>query len=272
MNEETAPQDRALLLGDGIFETLLVTGGKIVFLEDHCRRLRESAAAMAMAVPEGLEATVEAYVASTGLTQGALRITLGRGEARRGLWPVEGAQTRLYLHGEAGFFPTTPARVLIVSERRLSASLLSRIKSVNYLSNILAHREAWEAGADEALFLNEHGTLTGGARANLFLIHEGQLFTPPISSGALPGITRGKVLELAQRTGIPCHEQTLPPAALGECDQPFLTNSLFGLRAIGQWRDRHYAAHPLFATLGEGYIRLIADETASRNSAITAKS
>jgi branched-subunit amino acid aminotransferase/4-amino-4-deoxychorismate lyase len=226
--------DRGLLLGDGLFETVLLEEGRLQLLADHLERWRTSAALLGMAPPPP-RSLILALVAEagtrSGIRTGALRLNWSRGSGGRGLdlpAPAEApAAHRFWLQLSA-----TPPRFDAVTtwisrqERRNAASLLSRCKSFAYTAQIQARREAHAAGADDALLLSSNGDLCCGSAANLLVRHQGRWTTPPLASGCLPGVMRGRALRLGR-----AREGLLEPSALAGCDGAVLINSL-GCRPI----------------------------------------
>jgi branched-chain amino acid aminotransferase len=240
------PADRGFLLGDGIFETMRSYQGCIFRLGAHLDRLFSGAEFLEIPVPltrdelaRGISATLEANQLSN---RGAsLRLTLTRGPGPRGLNPPPRPRPTLLITAAPltqTHFPT--AKAIIANDiRRDEHSPSSRIKSLNYLDNILARRQAEQAGADEALLLNTAGHLAEASSANLFIVREGKLQTPPIGDGALPGITRSVVLELAAKLGIPAQETSITADDLPRAEEAVLTNSIIEIRPLvqveGQW-------------------------------------
>lgn len=224
------PADRGFTLGDGLFETIRVEQGVPRHLPRHLARLRAGCAVLALPCPWD-DATIGTGIAdllgATGLGAAALRLTLSRGVAARGVLPQGSVSPTLLI--TAGPLPAAlpPARMIIAqSTRRNEHSPLSRIKSLNYLDSILARQEAMREGADDALLLNGQGLIAEATAANLFALIGGRLLTPPVADGALPGIARALLLE-----GGMAAESSLPPPALAEAEAVFLINSL-GLRAV----------------------------------------
>jgi branched-chain amino acid aminotransferase len=234
------PSDRGLLLGDGIFETMRAYQGRIFRLDDHLGRLHQGADFLGIPIPlskdelaRGLHATLEANQLSQ--RDASLRLTLTRGPGPRGLLPPP-EPTPTILITAAPLTQTTfpPAVAIIASIRRNEHSPLANIKSLNYLDSILARQEAEIQGADEAILLNTAGNLAEASAANQFVVINGILHTPPIHDGALPGITRAVVLELAKQLGIPAQEPTLTREDLFTAQEAFLTNSLIEIRPLVQ--------------------------------------
>ena len=226
--------DRGLLLADGLFETVLLEEGRLQLLEEHLERWRSSAELLAMAPPPDqtliLPLVAEA-IARSGIRTGALRLNWSRGCGGRGLdlpAPAEApAAHRFWLQLSA-----TPPRFDAVTtwisrqERRNAASRLSRCKSFAYTAQVQARREAHAAGADDALLLSSNGDLCCGSAANLLVRHQGRWTTPPLASGCLPGVMRGRALRLGC-----ADEGPLQPGDLETCEGAVLINSL-GCRPI----------------------------------------
>lgn len=244
-----SPADRGLLLGDGLFETMRVYQGVIFRADAHLERFLAGAEFLGIRVPFGegdllraLSRTLEA----NGLAQrdASLRLTLTRGTGPRGLVPSPNAQpTLLVTASPLRAITHPPATAIIASVRRNEHSPLANLKTLNFLDNVLARREAVEAGADEALLLNTSGNLAEASAANLFAVFDGVLHTPPLGDGVLPGITRAVVLELARGLDIPVVEASLSPKQFFTTQEAFLTNSLIEIqplamvngREIGDW-------------------------------------
>ncbi len=217
------PADRGFLLGDGVFETITVRGGKILRLAAHERRLREGCDVLRLPRPEyDLGAVIAATVTANALADAIVRVTLTRGIGARGVMPPENPAPTLLVSVTSLPQQQTPARCVIAAvTRRNEHSPLSRIKSLNYLDGILARQEAQERGADDALLLNGAGRVSEATSSNLFIVKGGRVMTPPVADGALPGIMRAEIL--AATGGI---EKSLSPDDVTQADEAFLTNSL----------------------------------------------
>jgi branched-chain amino acid aminotransferase len=232
------PRDRGFLLGDGLFETMRAGGGRVPLLDRHLDRLEAGAAVLGIPLPQSRDAIAAACLAvleANRLTDGnaALRVTLSRGPGPRGLEPpAEPTPTLLITAVPLPNTAPSPASAVISGIRRNERSPLSRIKSLNYLDNVLALREARERGADEAILCNTAGRLACASAANLFLVREGALLTPPPDEGILPGVTRRVLLDLATDLGLPSEQRKLPLSALADAEEAFLTSSLIGLRPL----------------------------------------
>ncbi len=253
---ETVPvDDRGLLLGDGLFETLLVEAGRFDAFEAHADRMIRGCAGLGLPAPEPamLLAASEDALTASGLRDGraAVRLTWTAGSAGRGLERPDRIQPRLLAHAAPAPRPAVPAALAIVAIRRNASSPLSRLKTLAYLDNVLARRAALIAGADEALMLNTDGEIAGGAAANLFWIAGGRLFTPALACGVLDGILRARVLAAASRLGIETIEARAGAEALATAEAIFLTNSLIGVRAVSTVDGRAVGAHPLVERLDQ---------------------
>lgn len=195
--------DRGLQLADGLFETVLVLNGEPKLLEAHLERWQTSAALLAMSPPPGaaeLQPLIQEAISRAGLQtgNGALRLNWSRGTSQgRGIDVPDQAKPRFWLQ-LSPHEPLFTAQTAIVSrhERRNSASRLSQCKTFAYGQAIQARLEAHQAGADEALLLGSGGELCCGSTANLLIERQGQWLTPALSSGCLPGVMRGRLLEL----------------------------------------------------------------------------
>jgi branched-subunit amino acid aminotransferase/4-amino-4-deoxychorismate lyase len=203
-------------------------------LEEHYRRLCEGAALLALEVPLSLTALREAIGAvlqRNELIEAYLRLTLTAGPLQ-GLTEVtqpSKAQVILFAR-ELTDYPEALYRrgmaAVISRVRRNETSPLSRVKSLNCLDNLLAREEARRQGAQEAIVLNSQGFVAEGSASNVFLVRSSKLLTPSIQSGALPGITRQVVLELATAVGLEVKETEIEPAALFDAAEVFLTSSI----------------------------------------------
>jgi branched-chain amino acid aminotransferase len=223
--------DHGLLYGDGVFEGIRLYAGRVFKLDSHLERLRHSARAIGLELPGGTAAVREIVIATArafGQPDGYVRLLVTRGDGAMGVDPTTCPSPRIVcIACEIGLYPEEKLRagldMVTVSVRRPSPDVLDpRVKSLNYLNNVLAKREAKLRGADEALVLNAAGMVAEAAVANVWVYRRGSLVTPPATDGALEGITRGTVFELAQALGIPAREQTLSRMDLISADEVFL--------------------------------------------------
>jgi branched-chain amino acid aminotransferase len=226
--------DHGLLYGDGIFEGIRIYGGRVFRLDLHLARLAAGARAIGLELPGGLEALREILLTTArefGASEAYVRLIVTRGEGPLGVDPTACPSPRVICIVDSIriYPPETLARgldLVTVGIRRPPADVLDpRVKSLNYLNSVLAKLEARRRGADEALILNLAGQVAEASVANVFVVREGNLLTPPPSDGALEGITRRSVLELASRLGLPSAERTLGRMDLFAADEVFLTGT-----------------------------------------------
>lgn len=231
------PRDRGFLLGDGLFETLPAVSGRLFHLADHRTRMVRGAELLGLPIPPDaaeLEDAALTVLAANGLAHdhAALRITYTRGPGPRGLLPPDEPTPTLLISAARSRPTAAPATAVLSAQRRNHLAPTSRIKCLGYLDNILARREAEQAGADEGLMANGVGDLACASAANLFVVEDGVVLTPAIEHGALPGVTRAVVLALAAANGIDAGEAVVTPERLAAADEAFLTNSLIGVRPL----------------------------------------
>jgi branched-chain amino acid aminotransferase len=246
--------DHGLLYGDGVFEGIRYYGGAPFRLGAHLDRLARSAAAVALAIPWArpeLEAAVAAVIAAAGEPDGYIRLVVTRGAGSLGLDPRTCERPSLLL--AAGAFPAFGAgtdggrglSVVVASTRQTPPDVLDpRIKSLNYLPRLLARLEAARAGADEAIMLNAAGHVAEGSTDNVFVVRAGELATPPASDGALEGITRAAILELAAAAGIPARVASQTPYDLHAADELFLCGTGIELCPVRSVDGRRVPACP----------------------------
>lgn len=233
-NSYEFPADDRIFLGEGLFETLKVEGAKPCFAYLHWQRLCESAKTLGIFFDLSFEHWLEHLfykIKHDNLYHGGIKAILSGGSAPRGL-ASQGQSSRLMLQSFNYTMETHPLRLLSASWLRDGTNPVYQVKSVNYLEGILARRQALVRGADDALFFNLQNHATETTCANLFLIRNEGLLTPPLTDGVLPGITRARVFMRCEQKGIRCVESSLSKAMLKEADAVFITNSLQGVRPV----------------------------------------
>ncbi|MDA8219813.1 MAG: aminotransferase class IV [Dehalococcoidales bacterium] len=229
--------DRGFTLGDGAFETIRVARGKPFRWQAHLARLRGALEALHLPLAwsdERLAEAVAELLAANGLREAVVRVTVSRGVPReRGLLPQGDSATVVV---QTSPFRALPAeriargvRAHTSAIRRNETSPTSRLKTCNYLDNVLALLEARRHGADEAILLNTAGYLACASAANLHIVRGGRILTPALACGVLPGITREAVRELSAALGLVWEETWLRPADLEDAEEAFLTNSVGGV-------------------------------------------
>ncbi len=241
-NNETALdiRDRGFLLGDGVFETILVEHGRAAFLDAHLRRLQQSLTVLKipLVLPQDMPALIYDLALKNECVDhtATMRMTVTRGVSTRGLpFPEIAAPTLLITL--APMAPQVrrvaePFSVMISKYRRNTTSLAARHKTLAYLDNIMARQEAIEAGYDDAIMLNEQGAVACASAANIFMILSiGDVLTPLIDDGALPGVVRQILLAQAKTTGVSIRECSIDRDALDD-GALFITNSLIGLHPV----------------------------------------
>lgn len=226
--------DHGFLYGDGIFEGIRCYEGNIFRLDDHLKRLYESALSIMLEIPlsyEEMKAAVVETVRKNRLMNSYIRLVVSRGEGDLGLDPrncskpnviIIADQIKLYpqeLYDNGMEIVTIPTR------RNVPDALNPKIKSLNYLNNILAKIEAARAGVMEALMLNTEGYVCECTGDNIFIVKDGRVLTPPTYLGALDGITRRVIMEICREKGIECLEQPFTRHDVFVADECFLTGT-----------------------------------------------
>ncbi len=226
--------DHGLLYGDGVFEGIRAYNGRVFKLKEHVDRLYCSAKAILLEIPikhaEMMKAVLDTCRRNK-LRDGYIRLVVTRGVGTLGLNPNRCKNPSvIVIAGKIQLYPPEYYQkgmeiVTVATTRNLHNALNPAIKSLNYLNNILAKIEANNAGCEEAVMLNSEGFVAECTGDNLFIIKEGQLLTPPLSAGALYGITRRVVIELASAAGVATAEPNLTRYDLYNADECFLTGT-----------------------------------------------
>ncbi len=226
--------DHGLLYGDGVFEGLRAYGGKVFRLEQHVERLYDSAKAIWLTIPltpQEMADAINDTVRANDLADGYVRAIVTRGAGSLGLDPNKCSHPQVIIIADvislypAELYEKGLAIVTVSVQRTNPAALNPRIKSLNYLNNILAKIEVLQAGCIEALMLNHKGEIAECTGDNIFLVRKGILYTPPIDAGILEGVTRDAVIELAQEAGTEVREIPLTKHDVYIADEVFLTGT-----------------------------------------------
>lgn len=233
--------DHGLLYGDGVFEGIRVYGGKVFLLPEHVERLYESALAIRLTIPmtpAEMTQAVKDTVAANGLNDGYVRLVVTRGAGSLGLDIRKTSNPQVIIIADTitlyppELYETGMNLVTASTIRNHPAALSPRIKSLNYLNNIMAKIEGTDAGTVETLMLNHKGDVAECSGDNIFIIKKGVLRTPSADSGILEGITRNTVLRLAREAGYPVEEVTMQRHDIFVADECFLTGSAAELIAV----------------------------------------
>jgi branched-chain amino acid aminotransferase len=226
--------DHGLLYGDGVFEGIRVYGGKVFRLREHIDRLYESARHIALEIPLGREPMTQAVldtVKANAKQDGYIRLVVTRGAGSLGLDPAKTSDPQvIVIVDDISLYPVEfyekGLEVITASIIRNHPNALNpRIKSLNYLNNILAKIEAVRAGCQEAIMLNHNGEVAECTGDNIFVVKRGVLRTPHMVAGILEGVTRNAVLELAREARIPAQEMALTRHDVYSADECFLTGT-----------------------------------------------
>ncbi len=227
--------DRGFMYGDGIFETMRSYAGVVFKIDRHLKRffdgLRIARIKPSYATKGYLKGIIYEILRKNRLKSAYIRLSMTRGEGRFQLESSNRFKPNIVLVAkEFGEYPdwmySNGISAKVVGLRQNEGSALAGIKSLNFLNNILSRLEAKEGGFDDAILLNTKGHVAEGVTANIFIVKGDRLSTPSLESGALPGITRGVVIETARRLGINVKEAIIRRRELRDADEVFFTNSL----------------------------------------------
>lgn len=226
--------DHGLLYGDGVFEGIRAYRGRVFRLREHIDRLYESAKAIMLKIPiskQKLIKDVNRAVWQNGLKDAYIRLVVTRGMGQLGLNPFNCGKPqiiiivdKIVLYPKA-FYEKGLAVITVPTQRNLPEAVNPRIKSLNYLNNIMGKIEAINAGVHEAIMLNVSGYVAECTGDNIFIVKRGVLTTPPLSMGVLEGITRDEILKLARQSGIEALETVFTRHDIFTADECFLTGT-----------------------------------------------
>jgi branched-chain amino acid aminotransferase len=226
--------DHGLLYGDGIFEGIRAYNGRVFKLKEHIDRLFCSGKAILLSIPISHDEMMQAVVATcraNRIRDGYVRLVVTRGVGTLGLNPNRCKDPSIIIIADKiqlyppALYEKGMQIITVPTVRNLHSALNPAIKSLNYLNNILAKIEANNSGCEEAIMLNAEGFVSECTGDNLFIVRAGQLFTPPLSAGALYGITRGVVMEMAREEGLTVSEPNLTRYDVFNADECFLTGT-----------------------------------------------
>ena len=226
--------DHGLLYGDGVFEGIRIYNGNVFLEQEHIDRLYESALAIRLQIPmtkAELSTATHATIAANNLTDGYIRLVVTRGSGSLGLDINRTSDPQVIIIADTiSLYPDELYQnglplITASTIRNHSAALSPRIKSLNYLNNIMAKIEGQDAGTVEALMLNHKGEVAECTGDNIFIVKNGVLKTPPVDAGILEGLTRNAVIDLARKAGIPVEESAMVRHDIYVADECFLTGS-----------------------------------------------
>jgi branched-chain amino acid aminotransferase len=254
--------DHGFLYGDGIYETMRVYDGVVFKLDEHLGRLFRSASLIGLTIPFDTDhlkiAVYETLIANT-LRNAYVRLTVSRGRGPVGLDPELCSEPTFVIIAQElkeyprAFYENGLTVTISETRRNLKEAINPRIKSLNFLNNILAKIEAKKSGAYEALMLNARGKLTEGTISNLFFLKDGIVCAPSLACGILDGITRGTVIELAGREGLNVKEGAFTKTDLYSAEEVFLTNTTMEVMPVSKVDDRQYAVGGMAKLLRKAY-------------------
>ncbi len=239
--------DRAFLVGEGLFETLRAYQGHLVFLENHLERMQEAANLLGLHFPISLarlkflayetlhlnrltDAVIRIYLTPEGTSIGDLDSPPQKMNLLISCQPFTPFPSLFYEKG---------VPCLIVKGIFSEMGLLAQLKSTSYLSRVLARRQARTQGAFEGLLVNALGQITEGSGSNIFIVHQEKIFTPPLHSGLLAGVTRNQIFKISQKENISLEEKILLPQDLFEADEIFMTSTLKEVMPVASVDGKH---------------------------------
>lgn len=264
--------DHGLLYGDGVFEGIRVYNRRVFRLEPHLDRLYDSARALALEIPldrTAMTKAVEETVRANQREDAYIRLVVTRGAGELGIDPRTCPKPSVFIIvADVHVYPrelyAAGIKIITSATRQVShESFDPRIKSLNYLKNVLAKIDAQRAGASEALMLNAEGFIAECTADNLFVVRRGAILTPSPQDGALEGITRGAVVELAAEAGIPLREARLTRFDVYTADECFVTGTGAELMPVVEADGRVIAGGtpgPITQKIGEVYRQLVRSE------------
>ena len=226
--------DHGLLYGDGVFEGIRIYNGRVFRLTEHLKRLYDCAKAICLTIPltyEEMEKATLETVAANNLRDGYIRLVITRGVGSLGLNPYQCPKAGVIIIASSiALYPAERyelgLKLITCGTRRPNSAALSpQVKSLNYLNNIMAKIECMQAGCDEGIMLNDQGFVAECTGDNVFIVKNGKVTTPPVSSGALDGITRRVVMAILAEMGISCTESVMTRFDIYTADECFLTGT-----------------------------------------------
>jgi branched-chain amino acid aminotransferase len=254
--------DRGFLLGDGLFETMRVVGGKPFRFAQHLDRLARGADFLKIKcpfTPKELEKSAGQLIEQNQMPDAILRLTLTRGPGARGYTPNgQGKPTVVMTLHPAPPLENPVEWSLVTSSFRISAAdPLASFKTTSKILHVMARAEAVERGADEALLLNTNGEVAETASGNLFWVYDNTICTVPTGRGVLPGITRTVILEICRTLGLQTSKRAIKPAALKDSKGIFITQSALGIVPVVAFDGKPVTPSPLVDQIAHAYHEML---------------
>ncbi|MDY6862764.1 MAG: aminotransferase class IV [Thermodesulfobacteriota bacterium] len=266
--------DHGFLYGDALFETMKSYGKKIFRLDSHLKRLFNSLHIIKIKPPlnkEELKEAIYVTLKASRISDAYIRVTISRGKGDTGIDPSSCRKPNVIIITKK-YHPVfhKSYKAIILDQRKNSHSILHRIKSANFLENILAKIAVREKGVDEGFFFNEEQFLAEGIISNIFVLNKDKILTPDLGCGILPGITREAVIELALNMRLNVEETKIKKDALFKAEEIFITNSLLEVMPVVRVNDISIGdekAGRITREIQKAYKELVKKETGNRNIA-----
>ncbi len=254
--------DRGFLLGDGLFETMRVAGGRPFRFAQHLERLARGADFLKIKLPftpRQLESFAAQLIKRNQMPEAVLRLTLTRGPGGRGYAPAGKSRATVAMSLHPVPRPANPAGCrLVTSSFRVPAdSPFSAYKTTSKILHVMARAEAVERGADEALLLDPAGEVAETAGGNIFWVRHRKICTVPAAGGILPGVTRAVILEICRSLGLDTCQRAIKHAALKRCRGIFVTQSVWGVVPVVKFDGAPVAPSPLVDQIARAYHELL---------------
>lgn len=254
--------DHGFLYGDGVYETMRVYEGGIFMLDEHLRRLYRSASMIGLTIPleiDSLKISIYETLIANSLKKAYVRLTVSRGHGPIGIDPELCPEPTIVIIAQGmkdyprSFYEKGISLIISETRKNLREAINPRIKSLNFLNNILAKIEAKKKDAYEAIMLNAYGKLTEGTISNVFFHKDDILCTPSLDCGILDGITRGIVIDLAVREGLKVKEGEFTKEDIYSAAEVFITNTTLEVMPVSKVDDQKYAVGNITKLLHRAY-------------------